>query len=147
MPIMPVLTRSATIGTSEGAENDYEMQELRATGRDTPDARLMLTVDSAGRQYTASSPVPIHSCVNIAMQTNDDEADSCWSIVGCMKKALIQRLAMIVGGILVVIAIILLERFLGADIFDEKKLIQDITAELLPQLVRNATAGAVKSNQ
>jgi hypothetical protein len=55
-----------------------------------------------------------------------------------------QRLALIVGGILVVITIILLERFLGMELFDEKKLIQDITTELLPQLksANNTTPNA-----
>jgi hypothetical protein len=111
---------------------DVELTELR--DRDTPDARLMLTVDSAGRQFTNSSPVPIYSCVNVAMQTDDDDCRSRWSFTDCLKRALMQRLALIVGGILIVITIILLERFLGMELFDEKKLIQDITTELLPQL-------------
>jgi hypothetical protein len=120
--------------------DETELHDLNGRNRDVADARLMLTIDSAGRQFSASSPVPLHSCVNIAMQTEDEERDR-WSFTGCLKRAMMQRLAMIVGGILVVLTIILLERFLGMELFDEKKLIQDITAELLPQLmnVRNAT--------
>jgi hypothetical protein len=124
---------------------DIELQEMES-GRDTQDARLMLTIDSAGRQFGPLSPVPIHSCINIAMQTdhgdNEDGHGGLWSsFTGCITKAMMQRLAMIIGGILVVVTIILLERFLGTELFDEKKLIHDITAELLPQLVnaRNAT--------
>jgi hypothetical protein len=117
------------------------MQELHSNSRDASDSRVVVTVDSAGRQFTDMSPVPIHSCINIAVQANEDDERNGWSFVGCMKKALMQRLAMAVCGILIVIAIILLERFLGAEIFDEKKLIRDIANELLPQLAnaRNDT--------
>ena len=111
-------------------------------GSDVSDTRLMLTVDSAGKQFTASSPVPTHSCVNVAMQTGEDTS-SCWSCVGFMKKALIQKLALVAVGVLVVLIIIMIERFAGVDIIDEKKLVQDITADILPQLMSgraNATS-------
>ena len=126
------LTRAASAVENSDAEQ----------GSDVSDTRLMLTVDSAGKQFTASSPVPIHSCVNVAMQT-DEDTSSCWSCVGFMKKALIQKLALVAVGVLVVLIIIMIERFAGVDIIDEKKLVQDITADILPQLMSgraNATS-------
>ena len=126
------LTRSSSLV----ANTDVEL------GRDVPDARLVLTVDSVGRQFTGESPVPIHSCVNIAVQTDEDNS-SCWNCVGFMKKALIQKLALVAVGVLVVVIIIMIERFAGIDIIDEKKLVQDIAAEVLPQIMSgraNATS-------
>jgi hypothetical protein len=132
---MPMSTR-ATSSNSNDTRNQYELRELHSVDRDIPDARLVIT---AGHQFTDASSVPVQSCINIAMQTDEEDESNRWSITSCMKKALVQRLAMAVCGIFVVIAIILLERFLGADIVDEKKLIRDIASELLPQL-KNATA-------
>ena len=126
------LTRSSSLA----ANTDVEL------GRDVPDARLVLTVDSVGRQFTGESPVPIHSCVSIAMQT-DEDSSSWWNCVGFMKKALIQKLALVAVGVFVVVIIIMIERFAGIDIIDEKKLVQDIAAEVLPQIMSgraNATS-------
>jgi hypothetical protein len=83
--------------------------------------------------------VPIHSCINIATQAPDTESGGGVGWTVCMKKAMMQRLAMVATGIFVVVVIILLERFIGVDIIDEKKLIQDIGAELLPKLANTRT--------
>ena len=45
-----------------------------------------------------------------------------------------QRLALVVAGILVIVLIILLERTINVDIIDEKKLLQDLAGELLPKM-------------
>jgi hypothetical protein len=112
----------------QGDENDVEQ------GRDVPDARLMVTVDSVGRQFSASMPVPIHSCLNIATQGEVDESCGGRSAVSCMTRALKKHIIVAIVGLLVVVLIIVLEKLLGAELIDEKKLIQDISAQLLPQL-------------
>ena len=138
------LTRSATVATADNM-NEVEL------GRDVPDARLMVTIDSAGRQFGDSSPVPIHSCINIATQTGDDEDENgrggimaCFG--GVVKKAVLQRLAYVAIGLLVVVIIILIERLTGTNIIDERKLIQDIAEEIVPKVaMRAATTPSVPS--
>ena len=124
-----VLTRAAA------SENVNEVEN----GRDVPDAHLMVTIDSAGREFGDLSPVPIHSCINIATQTGEEHENggsalSCFG--GFVKKAVLQRLAYVGIGVLVVAFIILIERLTGRDIIDERKFIQDIVDENLPKTVR-----------
>ena len=128
---MPMMTRAtAAAGTMTESENLNDVEQ----GRDVQDARMAFTIDSAGRRFNAESAVPIHSCINIATQTgDDDERSNCWW-TDCAKKLIMQRLALVVAGILVIVLIILLERTINVDIIDEKKLIQDLAGELLPKM-------------
>ena len=112
---------------SMGGASDVEQ------GNDEPDSsRMMITIDSAGREFTDASEVPIHSCIHIGTQVAPDDLSTSWT--DFMKKAIVKRIAIVAAAVLVVVVIILLERLIGVDIIDEKKLIQDIGAELIPQL-------------
>jgi hypothetical protein len=113
-------------------ENNIE----EVVGHDEPDSTLMVTIDSAGVRYGDSSPVPTHSCINIATQVTPDEAHHqecpCWP--PRFGHVIMKRAAVIIAILLVIAVIVLLEKMLGADILDEKKLIQDLAGELLPSL-------------
>ena len=106
---------------------------------DELDGGLTLTIDSAGRRFHDSSPVPIHSCINIATPQTDVHNDTCWRCLGVSKKAMLQRLSVVAAGVLVVVVIILIERYVGAEIFDEKKLMQDIADSLVPKILSGRT--------
>jgi hypothetical protein len=102
-------------------------------GHDEPDStHVVLTIDSAGQEFCDASEASIHSCIHMATQVSPDDLSTTWA--ECMKKAIVKRITIVAAGLLVVVAIILLERLIGVDIIDEKKLIQDIGAELIPQL-------------
>ena len=139
-----VLTRAATVATVDSV-NDVEQ------GHDVPDARLMVTIDSAGRQFGDSSEVPIHSCINIATQTGDEDENGRGGIMACfggvVKKAVLQGLAYVAIGVLVLVIIILVERFTGMDIIDERKLIQDIAAEIVPKVAMRIANNTTPSSE
>jgi hypothetical protein len=121
---MPMTTRAAS-----AQENVNEEVE----GRDVPDSQhLRVVIDSAGRQFGSTSAVPTHSCINIATQIDGDERDDHgFNFTKCAKNVIMQRLAYLVIGILVIITIILLERTLKVDIIDEKQLVKDLAGQLL----------------
>ena len=128
---MPMMTRATTAaGTMTESENLNDVEQ----GHDVQDAHMTFTIDSAGRRFNAESAVPIHSCINIATQTGDDDERSSCGWTDCAKKLIMQRLALVVAGILVIVLIILLERTINVDIIDEKKLLQDLAGELLPKM-------------
>jgi hypothetical protein len=118
------------------SNRDVENNIEEATGHDEADSKLMVTIDSAGVRYGDSSPVPLHSCINIATQVTPDEAHhqecQCWP--PWFGRVVMKRAAVIVAILLVIAVIVLMEKLLGADILDEKKLIQDLAGELLPSL-------------
>lgn len=121
-------------------EVDGGEDEVVVEARDVPDLHAMLTIDSAGVQFNDTSPVPIHSCLNIATQITPDDAPdvACTSWISCIKGMIAKRVAVGAGVVLLVVVIILIEKLLGMDLIDEKKLIQDLSAELLPQLAGTA---------
>ena len=129
------------IHDDEDEQEEDQQQPLQAQhGLDVADSRqpqrLTVTVDSVGRQFSVSGEVPIHSCVNIATQVApEDISNDSWT--SCFTKAVAKRAMMVVGALIAVGLVILIERLVGADIVDEKTLIRDIAAELLPQFAKN----------
>ena len=132
---MPITTRAAS-----AQENVKEEVECR----DVPDSQqLRVTIDSAGRRFSGSDAVPIHSCINIATQVDDNDRDDGvfgFNFTKCAKNAILQRLAYAVCGILVVVIILLLERTLKVDVIDEKQLVKDLAGQLLAQHVNGQSS-------
>ena len=96
---------------------------------DDVDDHLILDSDSTDRRTVFSSPsARSRSGISAATQTEDD--DGRW--FSCLSKVMFQRAVMVIAAILVLLAIMLLERCIGVDIVDERKLIQDIATQLIP---------------
>ena len=128
----------------------YEVSNDKLDGGDEPDSQLMLTVDSAGVQFSSTCEVRIHSCINIATQVEPTDtpcATSCWdSLIHMGASMIMKRLVIAAVVIAVVLVVVLLERWLGMEIMDEKKILQTLTEQLTPQLLRttaNTTSSGV----
>jgi translation initiation factor 2 gamma subunit (eIF-2gamma) len=111
---------------------------------DEVDAHLTLDSDSTDRRATTSSGSnTTRGVISVATQTDENECR--W--FSCSGKVMTQRAVLAVATILIVLMIMLMERFIGVDIVDERQLIQGIAAQLIPSVASAVTITMQAQNE
>jgi hypothetical protein len=118
------------------------------------DVGLSAVVDSVGRRFSESGTPPIHSCINIAVETSAtplapppyDGASTRSGTNETCCRGQHNLFSAICGGInitkervcivliiaIMIVLLVLLEKMIGVDIVDEKKLLQVLATGVLP---------------